>query len=481
MKNKDLFKKVILWITYAIVLSFLLLNIKTVYAVFKAVMGVLSPIFIGILLAYILNFLYEFFRKKCFKKIKTKKGNTTGAKVLSLVCTYAVALGIIAFLLCILIPELINSGKQLFYSVPSYINSFKNSFDSFVKWVNETFKYDLYDGDTIAKLADTVTKAIAGVNFTDWLSQLGKSAFPVVINFSTGIYNWILGLIVSIYLLSSKEILLRQARKFIVAYTPKRFYKSFFNICTISNKKFGKFLMGQILDAILVGVLCFIGLSILKIDYALLIGFLVGVTNVIPFFGPFLGGIPSALLLFIIDPWQCLWFIIFIICLQQIDGNFIYPRIVGESVGIQSFWIVFSVILGGGLFGVPGMLLGVPVFATVYTILQRNTLIRLKKKSLADCDYSDSKDFVSKDYIAVRDEEKPPVKRKKFVFFKKMQEQNIADETEEILLVENDINENDQTDEKSETGTVSKNDENITDKETYDCTENKKSSVKKKK
>lgn len=413
--KKDLFKKVLLWITYAMLLFFLLLNIKSVFKVIGTVADVLSPIFIGILLAYVLNFVYMFFRNKCFKKVKTKKGKQTPAKALSLICTYVIALGVISFLMGTLIPQLVISGKSLVESIPDYLDSFKTSFDSFVKWVNDTFRYNLYDVETLKAVVSKLSVAVTGTEFTSWITDVVKSAFPIVLSFSTGIYNWLVGIVVSIYLLASKEVILRQLRKFIVAFTPKKFYVSFFNICTISNKKFGKFLMGQIVDSALIGVLCFIGLSILRIEYPLLISVLVGVTNVIPFFGPYIGGIPSAILLLIINPWHCLWFVIFIVCLQQLDGNVIYPRIVGESVGIQGFWIIFSVILGGGLFGIPGMILGVPVFATVYTVIQKNTASRLESKQLIGKDFSESKDFVSSDYL--KNENAEVVKKTSFNLF----------------------------------------------------------------
>ncbi len=182
------------------------------------------------------------------------------------------------------------------------------------------------------------------------------------------------------YMLASKEKLCKQAKAVVVAYLPVKVSRFLIKVTDMSDAKCGKFIIGKIIDSAIIGLICFIGLTIFKFDYALLISVIVGVTNVIPFFGPFIGAIPCAFLLLLIDPVQCFWFVVFVIILQQFDGNFLGPKILGDTVGISGFWILFSVIIGGGLFGVGGMLLGVPVFAVVYTLVAEGVFTRLKKK-----------------------------------------------------------------------------------------------------
>ena len=179
-------------------------------------------------------------------------------------------------------------------------------------------------------------------------------------------------MVISIYLIGSKEKLINQLRILAYTYIPQKFTGKVFRIINLTHENFGKFLAGKFIDSIIIGILCFIGVSILKIPYALLISVIVGITNIIPFFGPFMGAIPCIIMLLIIDHIKAVWFTIFIFVLQQIDANIIGPKVLGNTVGISGMWIMFSVIVGGGLFGVTGMILGVPVFAVIYTIISEH-------------------------------------------------------------------------------------------------------------
>ena len=184
-------------------------------------------------------------------------------------------------------------------------------------------------------------------------------------------------------MLATKDKLCRQTKAVVVAFLPLKSSRKVLQVTDLCNKKCGKFIIGKIIDSFIIGLICFMGTSIFKFDYSLLISVVVGVTNVIPFFGPFIGAIPCAFLLLLIDPMQSFWFVVFIIVLQQFDGNILGPKILGDTVGISGFWILFSVIVGGGFFGVPGMLLGVPVFAVIYTLIDDSVTKRLKEKRSA--------------------------------------------------------------------------------------------------
>lgn len=381
MKKKYKKSNIFLIVTYVILLCFLLLNIKYVIAVLGKIVDVFMPFIYGFILAYILSFPYNFFHNRCFKKIGSKKEKfKTLRKTLSLICSYILGFGIIGFLIGVLVPQLAENVLNLVENIPTYAESVQGVMNDFVAFVNDKFGYNLYDKGTYNQVLDVVL----GTNAQETLGNFLSKVFPSVISFAevftTSVYNWIIGIVVSIYMLGNKEKLCYQARAITVAYLPLKWSRKVLRITDMCNKKCGRFLIGKIIDSLIIGVICFIGLSIFNFDYALLISVIVGVTNVIPFFGPFIGAIPCALLLLFIDPIQSLWFIVFVIILQQFDGNVLGPKILGETVGVSGFWILFSVIIGGGLFGLPGMLLGVPVFAVIYTLVDEGVTKRLHAK-----------------------------------------------------------------------------------------------------
>lgn len=384
MKRKNNYLRIFLLITYTLVVAFLLVNIKQVAVVVKDVFGVFMPFIYGFILAYILSFPYNFFHDRCFKKLGTKHENLKKLKKpLSLIISYVLCFGVVGLLVGILIPELTKSITKLVEDIPMYMQSIQTSAHEFVIMVRDRFGYDLYDEKTYNEVISLLTGKDAQQVLEKFISDVFPTALNFAEGFTTGIYNWIIGIVVSIYMLSTKDKLCRQSKAMVVAYLPLKTSRKVLQITDLSNKKCGKFIIGKIIDSCIIGLICFVGLSIFKFDYALLISVVVGVTNVIPFFGPFIGAIPSAFLLLLIDPMQCFWFVIFIIVLQQFDGNILGPKILGDTVGISGFWILFSVIVGGGLFGVIGMLLGVPVFAVIYTLIDDSVTKRLKEKRSA--------------------------------------------------------------------------------------------------
>lgn len=400
MKNKFKHLKIFWLITYTLLVGFLLINIKYVAGVFQSVLAVFMPFIYGFILAYILSFPYNFFFNRCFYKIGVKRPKLLGLKkLLSLLCSYILCFGVVAFLIGILIPELSKSISNLINDIPMYAQSLKISANEFALMIKERFGYDLFDANNFNQLVNLLT----GKDAQTFLKNFVDGAFPAAINFAegftTGLYNWIIGIVVSIYMLSSKEKLCRQCKALVVAFFSLKVSKKILQITDLCNKKCGKFIIGKIIDSLIIGVICFIGCTLFKFDYALLISVIVGVTNVIPFFGPFIGAIPCGFLLLLIDPMQCLWFVVFVVLLQQFDGNILGPKILGETVGISGFWILFSVIVGGGLFGLPGMLLGVPVFAVIYTLVDDSVTRRLKeKRSVQNLNYlSDKLDELESD------------------------------------------------------------------------------------
>ena len=383
MKFKEIkFKHIMIMIAFAIGLIFLFIYIKPIWSVVSKIFAVLSPVIYGLVIAYLLNYPYKLFHDHAFKKMGTKhKWLLKVKKPLSMSLAYIIIFGIITYLIVILVPELTASVNTLVNNLPSYGIKLKGTADTVVDFIKNQFGYNLYDADTYNSLMKFITGDSTVEFVKNVFSNVVPTAFTTALSIGTGLYNWIIGIIMSIYLLASKDKLISQFKRTITAYTPSKFHVRFFKFTEICNLKCGKYIVGKIIDSSIIGLMCFIGLSIFKFDYALLISVIIGVTNMIPFFGPIIGAVPCAFLLLIINPLEALWFVIFITVLQQFDGNILGPKILGETVGISGFWILVSVIVGGGLFGVPGMILAVPVFAVIYTLVEEGVSAREKKKA----------------------------------------------------------------------------------------------------
>lgn len=378
LKDKK-FKNVILWITYAVLLLFIMLNFGTVWAIATKLFSIMTPFIYGFLLAYILNFIMVFFQSKVFCKIGEKNRSLRGLqKSVSLICTYLVAFGIVTFLVAILAPQVSKSFESLYLNMKDYLKGAEETLNEVLKFLDNTFGLNLISENQINKFIENVVSLFTGSDIKGFYKQIFDMIFPAAISTASNIYNWFIAIIVSVYFLACKERLCKQIKAISYAYMPEKVLRKSIEIVNVSNNMCGRFLIGKIVDSIIIGILCFIGMSIFRFEYAPLISVIVGFTNVIPVFGPFIGAIPSAFLLLLVDPVQCFWFVIFIIVLQQLDGNVIGPKILGNQIGISGFWIMFSVLVGGGLFGVPGMILGVPVFAVIYDLLGKNVKYRLK-------------------------------------------------------------------------------------------------------
>lgn len=201
---------------------------------------------------------------------------------------------------------------------------------------------------------------------------------------TTGVVNVFLGFVIGIYMIVTKERLIRTLKNLIYAYSPKRTADYISHVYYHVNFCFTGFVSGQLTEAVILGLLCFFGMTIFNMQYALLISVIIGVTNIIPIIGPIIGAIPGALIMLMIDPMKAVWFVLFIIVLQQLESNLIYPRVVGNSIGLPGIWVIFAIILGGGLFNFAGVLLGVPTFAVVYSLIAENVQSRLKKRGIVN-------------------------------------------------------------------------------------------------
>jgi predicted PurR-regulated permease PerM len=218
--------------------------------------------------------------------------------------------------------------------------------------------------------------------FEELISRTSTSLVGSIITIFKSLLNFIIGIIISIYLLVDKERFIAQAKKVLYAFLTRERANNFINNLRYSDKIFGGFISGKIIDSLIIGVLCYIGMLVLRLPYSVLIAVLVGITNIIPYFGPFIGAIPSAFFILMIDPKKCLVFVIFILILQQFDGNILGPKILGDSTGLNSFWVIFSITVFSGLFGILGMFIGVPVFAVIYAAFKTLINKRLEIKHM---------------------------------------------------------------------------------------------------
>ena len=364
-----------------VVLYFALLRLDSITNAVSMVIDVLKPILYGMVIAYLLNPIVKQVDRilvprleKYMQKNRAKKCSRGIGVILSLVFLFA----LITALCNMLIPELVKSIRDLIITLPGQLNNV-------VDWFNHLQASDTAMGILMRNALEEGTTTLQNWLRTDLMPQVNTimSNLTVgVLNILNEVLNFLIGLIVSVYLLFSKEQYSAQCKKMTYAFLKTNHANMLLHLTKKSNEIFGGFIIGKIIDSAIIGVLCFIGLSLIKMPYTLLVSVIVGVTNVIPFFGPYIGAIPSAFLILLSDPKKGLYFIIFILVLQQIDGNVIGPKILGNSTGLSPFWVVFSILIGGGMFGFVGMIMGVPTFAVIYYIISMITSQRLERKNL---------------------------------------------------------------------------------------------------
>jgi len=342
-----------------------------------------SPVVYGIIVAYLLTPIVNFFEKKFLISIFTRKSplNANKKKYMRLISVTLTLIIVFLFLYAffsILIPNIITSIKNISSKVPGYVQNLNY-------WSNKF----LNDNPSIEK----VTLQIVDLYSEEFNNYLNNSIIPQMesllktvslslISVLKSLWNLIIGLVISIYVLFSKETFSCQSKKIAYALFSTKNANQIISDTRFVSETFIGFISGKIVDSFIIGCICFAGTTILQLPYPLLISVIVGVTNVIPFFGPYLGAIPCALLILMENPIQSLYFIIFIFLLQQLDGNVIGPKILGESTGLSGFWVIFSITIFGGWLGVPGMIIGVPFFAVVYAMIKRYTEKKLKKRGL---------------------------------------------------------------------------------------------------
>lgn len=385
----NLFKKskyakcgLMLFLTFAAcILTFHLFYSFNLQKYLSGILGILMPFIVGFGLAYLLNPIANFFDRKVsvplVERTKFKKKKSI-ARGFSVFLTEFLAITFIFLLLLILIPQLVSSFYNLLGKLPYYYETLNN-------FVSEKFSNNPELLQSVNEQLNLITS-----NTEKWMNSFAN-ALPSMWNIiSSGVLsvigfftNLVLGIVISFYVLFSKERFISQSKKALYAIFPKDFAQKSVSTCKESHIVFGSYITGVILDSTIIGILCFLGVWIMQMPYTVLIAVIVGVFNIIPFLGPFLGAIPAGFLILVDSPGKTIWFVIFIIVLQQFDGNILKPKVLGGTIGLPTFWILFAILVGGGLFGFLGMFLGVPVFSVIYTIISRWIDKKLMKKNLS--------------------------------------------------------------------------------------------------
>lgn len=349
-------------------------NLDTISKSIGFIIGLLAPFIWGTALAYILWAPLRFFERSFYRLCKKMKKNPNQkhVRVGAVILLYVIVFAVITLLFTFIIPQFTES-----------ITTFSN---------NMTNYYEVAE-KTVLNILDQFSLKEDAINFTKdflqdaWnqLKNVISTIPPMIVSVSVGVTNAVINLlaavVISIYMLIGKEDMLEGVKRLFYAYLPKKFLNKFYAICLVFNNVFRKYITGQCTDAIIVGILCFVSMTILKFPYALLISTIVMCTNVIPYIGPIIGAVPGMLIIMITGGlWQSLGFLCFILILQQIDGNILVPKIVGKSIGVSGFWVLFAIIVGGGLFGIVGVLLGVPAISSILKIVQMEVDQKIEKQ-----------------------------------------------------------------------------------------------------
>lgn len=369
------YKKTLKLVIIAIIAYWILNHYQIVLSLLSKLLSVLMPFIIGCMIAFVLNVLMIRIEKQLSKVIVNPKLKIL-KRVLSILGSIALVVGVVAIIIILIIPELVSAIKVIALSLPEVIDNLQNWTDSHSIYLPQL--ENLINQIDVESLGNELSK-FAKTEFSGVLDST-IDILAVIVN---GIVNFVLGLVFAIYILMSKETLKDQTKRLINAYLPSKVADNIFEVARLSRTTFSNFIIGQTVEAFILGALCTIGMIILGLPYAPMVGSLVGITAFIPIIGAFIGGAIGAFMIFTVDYMQAFIFIIFLVILQQLEGDLIYPRVVGSTIGLPSIWVLFAVTVGGSLWGITGVLLGVPIVSVIYSLVKiqvKNREKRLKVK-----------------------------------------------------------------------------------------------------
>lgn len=419
-----------------VLVAFVLIKLPFIWNVVKKLFGALSPFIYGFVMAYLLMPVFNMLYRRIEPPMSRKFAHGTRiAKGISSLLTLIIGLAVVAGLLWMVLPQLVVSIFSIVESADTYMNDVSN-------WVTGLLK----DNPVIARNFMQVYEQFSE-QLVNWVQNI---ALPHLVTMMTGVVTTVsvvvdilIGIIIALYILNGKETFCAQAKKMTYSLFSIERTNSIIERVAYIHRVFGGFITGKLIDSLIIGVLCFIGMRVMmsvglltiESSFALLISVIIGVTNIIPFFGPFIGAIPSAILIMVTSPLQALYFVIFIIILQQIDGNILGPKILGNSTGLSSFWVMFAILIFGGLFGFVGMAIGVPLFAVIYSIVSEciNHLLHNRGLSEDTNDYRGDKrlDAGTRQFVHVSSNV-PPVSARERRAAAKAKEQSKTENDEKV-------------------------------------------------
>ncbi|MCC8196173.1 MAG: AI-2E family transporter [Ruminococcus sp.] len=373
-KYNKIFGYCFAFITVVLLVVLALFQWDTVSSFFRNILSVLEPVIWGLVIAFIMNSMVKRTEIILGKTVFRKKAHPKISRAIGIAVASIIIIAVIVLVIMAVIPQIISSipgiydglVNEVYPAVESWITKLLDDYPSIATTVNNEL--------------DNITSYLS--SFVSNLASQLSTLLTSLLSFANSVKNFILGFFVAIYFLASKEILQMQAKKLIVGIFPERIYHPLFTFTSSTNHALLGFIYGKILDSIIIGCLCAVGMLILNMPYVMIISIIIGITNIIPIFGPFIGAIPSAILVLIAEPRKVIWFVIFILVLQQIDGNIIGPKILGNRIGISSFWVLISIIVCGNLFGIVGMIIGVPLFAVIFDLLSAIVKRNLTRKNM---------------------------------------------------------------------------------------------------
>ncbi len=394
-------------IAAAVVFFLLLSEAESILGKVFAFLNILAPVLYGFIIAYVLAPIATFFEKPCLRRLfytvrdrrleRFKKKNPGKeppestfpirkvARVLSVVITMILALALITGAIWILLPQLIDTVTLLVNNMPKYVEQVTQLVSGMLESFPQIKDYVLqFTGD----ISDMLNSWLS----TELLPQMNNIWNLIssnVMNIISVMTNLLLGLVIAVYFLNSKELFAAQGKKIVYCIFKAKHANNIIDTARDVHKSFGQYITGKLIDSLIISALYIIVMSVLKMPYAVLAGVIMGITSIIPFFGPFIGAIPCVLLMLLVDPIQCVWFIVLMVIIQQIDGNILAPKIIGDSTGLSSFWVIFGMLVGQGLFGFAGLIIGIPLFAVFYSLVKRKVAKGLEAKALP----SDSNDY----------------------------------------------------------------------------------------
>ena len=371
--------------TACIVVYAFIINFTGIGGIINTVFDVASPVIWGLIIAYLLNPVMKWTEKRLKKFTEKEKKRPKLTRAVSVTLTMIIFIAMLIALCSIIVPQVTDSLMGIIDNIGTYFNNLE-------KWINGILaKYPKILSLANSQIENVETTLMNAINqVMPKIGDLMKLITDGTMTFLMAIKDFLIGVIVSVYFLMDKEHFQAGMKKIVYAFFPQKASSGVLRICSQVNTSISGFISGKIIDSIIIGCLCFVSMTIMKLDFTVLISVIVGITNIIPFFGPFIGAVPSAVLLLVSTPKQVIPFLILIFVIQQLDGNIIGPKILGQSIGISAFWVLFSILIGGGLFGFAGMILGVPIFAVLYSLINQFVDYRLEVKSLS----TDINDYV---------------------------------------------------------------------------------------